>query len=81
MKSISLVNTVINLFYHNKVANWVSDNFAHNREGDVTNHTQHYAIGNFDINNIKDKSQLVLIFKIALIISVIMLIPPVMLLC
>ena len=44
--------SIFNLFYHNKVANWVSDNFAHNREGDVTNHTQHYAIGNFDINNI-----------------------------
>jgi len=44
--------SIFNLFYHNKVANWVSNNFAHNKEGDVTNHTQHYAVGIFDINNI-----------------------------
>ena len=44
--------SIFNLFYHNKVANWICNNFASNREGDVTNHTQHYAIGNFDINNI-----------------------------
>jgi len=44
--------SIFNLLYQEELDKWVKNNFATNREGDVTNHTRHLAVGVFNINNI-----------------------------
>ena len=44
--------SIFNLFYQNELDTWVKENFATNREGDITNHTRHLAFYIFNINNI-----------------------------
>ena len=44
--------SIFNLLYQEELDKWVKNNFATNREGDVTNHTRHFATGVFNINNI-----------------------------
>jgi hypothetical protein len=43
----------LNLFYHNEVLDWVTDNFNTNRLGDITNYSKQLVIHNtLDVNNI-----------------------------
>lgn len=44
--------SVFNLFYQERLDNWVKKNFSTNRLGDKVNHTRHLAFGSFSINNI-----------------------------
>lgn len=43
--------SIMNLYYQDELDIWVKENFATNREGDVTNHTRHLADGFFDLKN------------------------------
>ena len=43
--------SIFNLYYLNELDAWVKNNFITNREGDVINHTQHFAGGIFGIQN------------------------------
>ena len=42
--------SIFNLWYSNKLSQWVQQNFATNREGDTVNHTKHLAFGNFPVS-------------------------------
>ena len=44
--------SIFNLFYQDELDTWVKENFATNREGDITNHTRHLAVGIFNTNNV-----------------------------
>ena len=44
--------SIYNLYYQNELDKWVKENFATNREGDITNHTQHMASGIFNLENV-----------------------------
>lgn len=44
--------SVFNLFYQDRLENWIRKNFNTNRLGDKVDHTRHLAFGKFSINNI-----------------------------
>jgi sulfatase maturation enzyme AslB (radical SAM superfamily) len=44
--------SIFNLLYQDELDTWVKENFATNREGDITNHTRHLAFGTFNTNNV-----------------------------
>tara|TARA_R110001592_G_scaffold160643_1_gene392833 strand:- start:241 stop:1341 length:1101 start_codon:yes stop_codon:yes gene_type:complete len=44
--------SIYNLYYQNELDKWVKENFATNREGDITNHTRHMASGIFNLENV-----------------------------
>lgn len=41
--------SIFNLLYQQELKTWVDNNFTHNKEGDVINHTKHMAIGVFNL--------------------------------
>ena len=43
--------SIFNLLYADELKTWIGDNFTTNREGDVVNHTKHFAVGNFRLQN------------------------------
>lgn len=43
--------SIMNLYYQEELDKWVKENFATNREGDITNHTRHLAHGYFSLEN------------------------------
>ena len=43
--------SIFNLWYSNELSQWVQQNFATNREGDIVNHTKHLANGEFSLSN------------------------------
>jgi len=43
--------SVFNLLYANELKTWIDDNFTTNREGDIVNHTKHFAVGSFRLQN------------------------------
>jgi len=43
--------SIFNLYYINELDAWVKNNFTTNREGDMINHTRHFAGGIFGIQN------------------------------
>lgn len=43
--------SIFNLFYLGELDKWVNTNFSINREGDITNHTKHLALGTFALKN------------------------------
>jgi len=43
--------SIFNLLYANELKTWIDDNFATNREGDIVNHTKHFAVGSFRLQN------------------------------
>ena len=43
--------SIFNLLYTDELSQWVQQNFAANREGDIVNHTKHLAIGEFSLLN------------------------------
>jgi sulfatase maturation enzyme AslB (radical SAM superfamily) len=42
--------SIFNLWYTNELSQWTEQNFIHNREGDVVNHTKHLAHGIFSLD-------------------------------
>lgn len=44
--------SIFNLYYYKELEQWVMDNFATNRLGDIINHTRHTAFGIFNLSNI-----------------------------
>jgi hypothetical protein len=42
--------SIFNLWYSDKLSQWIQQNFATNREGDKVNHTKHLAFGNFSVS-------------------------------
>ena len=47
--------SIFNLYYQQELAQWVKENFATNREGDIVNHTRHLAEGTFKLNNLSNE--------------------------
>ena len=43
--------SIFNLLYADELKTWIGANFTTNREGDVVNHTKHFAVGNFRLQN------------------------------
>jgi len=52
---------IFNLFYQDRIDQWVSENFAENRLGDKISHTKHIAMGTFQINHITEEYRQALI--------------------
>lgn len=44
--------SIFNLFYLHELKNWLKNNFATNRFGDIVNHTNHVANGQFSLRHI-----------------------------
>ena len=44
--------SVFNLLYLEELELWIKNNFATNREGDIINHTRHFAFGPFRLQNL-----------------------------
>lgn len=42
--------SIFNLWYTDELSRWIKQNFVHNREGDIVNHTKHLAKGNFNVS-------------------------------
>lgn len=42
---------IFNLLYSKELKTWIDLNFTINREGDVVNHTKHFAVGDFGLQN------------------------------
>ena len=47
--------SIFNLFYQDRLDNWVKNNFSTNRLGDITNHTRHLAMGSFSLDNLSQE--------------------------
>jgi len=43
--------SIFNLLYSTELKTWINSNFTINREGDVINHTKHFAFGSFRLQN------------------------------
>lgn len=43
--------SIFNLYYQSELANWVSNNFCTNREGDIVDHTRHLVHGIYGLQN------------------------------
>lgn len=43
--------SIFNLYYTDRLSQWAQSNFSANREGDVVNHTRHFAHGIYSLNN------------------------------
>lgn len=43
--------SIFNLYYSERLAHWVQHNFNSNREGDITNHTRHFAKNDYSLAN------------------------------
>lgn len=63
-KEISPVNTMftiqptlncLNLYYHQELLNWKTENFNYNRLGDFTDVTMHNVFGKFELNSMTDE--------------------------
>jgi sulfatase maturation enzyme AslB (radical SAM superfamily) len=47
--------SVFNLFYLDKLQNWVKNNFTTNRFGDIANHSRHLANGQFSLSSLSQE--------------------------
>lgn len=52
MFTVEETYTIFNLFYRQRLQQWLDNNFSTNRLGDVTSHTQHIAVGIFGLENL-----------------------------
>lgn len=47
--------SIFNMLYQMDVTQWVQENFATNREGDIVNHTKHLAFGRYGLDKLSQE--------------------------